>query len=403
MTEPRRRWRSTIRVRLTLLYAGAFFLAGAALVGLMYFFMGQALDRQVTARVGITQHLPESNPTGPASQQRAHQQQQQLRAQFERDQNDTLNSMLITSLVALGVVGVVAGASGWLLAGRALRPLQHITSTARRVADRSLHERIALEGPQDEIKELADTFDAMLERLDRSFDSQRRFVANASHELRTPLTINRTLIEVALGDPRADQSLRQLGANLLGVNERHERLIDGLLTLASSEQGITDPIPVDLADIARHVTTGSQSAAHAAGVDIGTRLAPALVAGDPVLLDRLAQNLLDNEIRYNLPDHGEITITTESADDNAQLTVENTGPHIPANEIPSLFEPFRRVPTTERRADSAGTHAARGAGLGLSIVRSVAGAHGGEVDAAPREEGGLTVRVRLPAARCDHA
>jgi len=397
MTSPSRRRRSTIRVRLTLLYAGAFFLAGAALVAVLYFFLGQALDRQVTAQVGITKHLPASTPTEPGSQQAAHAAQQALRAQFERDRNDTLNTMLITSLVALGVVGVVAGGFGWLLAGRALHPLQQITTTARRVADRSLHERIALGGPDDEIKELADTFDAMLERLDRSFDSQGRFVANASHELRTPLTINRSLIEVALDNPQAGESLRQLGGTLLAVNERHERLIDGLLTLASSEQGITDPIPVGLADIARHLITESGAVARAAGVRIRTALQPAPVAGDPVLLERLTQNLLDNAIRYNLADHGEITVTTGMDDDSAYLTVENAGPPVPPYEVPALFEPFRRLPATERLADSTTISTSRGAGLGLSIVRSVAQAHGGEVSAAPREDGGLTVRVRLPA------
>ncbi len=397
MTSPSRRRRSTIRVRLTLLYAGAFFLAGAALVAVLYFFLGQALDRQVTAQVGITKHLPASTPTEPGTQQAAHAAQQALRAQFERDRNDTLNTMLITSLVALGVVGVVAGGFGWLLAGRALHPLQQITTTARRVADRSLHERIALGGPDDEIKELADTFDAMLERLDRSFDSQRRFVANASHELRTPLTINRSLIEVALDNPQAGESLRQLGGTLLAVNERHERLIDGLLTLASSEQGITDPIPVGLADIARHLTTEAEAVARAAGVRIRTDLQPAPVAGDPVLLERLTQNLLDNAIRYNLADHGEITVTTGMDDDSAYLTVENAGPPVPPYEVPALFEPFRRLPATERLADSTTISTSRGAGLGLSIVRSVAQAHGGEVSAAPREDGGLTVRVRLPA------
>jgi len=399
MTSPSRRRRSTIRVRLTLLYAGAFFLAGAALVAVLYFFLGQALDRQVTAQVGITKHLPASTPTEPGSQQAAHAAQQALRAQFERDRNDTLNTMLITSLVALGVVGVVAGGFGWLLAGRALHPLQQITTTARRVAGRSLHERIALGGPDDEIKELADTFDAMLERLDRSFDSQRRFVANASHELRTPLTINRSLIEVALDNPQAGESLRQLGGTLLAVNERHERLIDGLLTLASSEQGITDPIPVGLADIARHLTTEAEAVARAAGVRIRTALQPAPVAGDPVLLERLTQNLLDNAIRYNLADHGEITVTTGMDDDSAYLTVENAGPPVPPYEVPALFEPFRRLPATERLADSTTISTSRGAGLGLSIVRSVAQAHGGEVSAAPREDGGLTVRVRLPARR----
>ncbi len=377
-----------------MLYAVAFFLAGAMLVALMYVFLGQALERQLTARVGITQHVPESTATEPAAQQRAHEVQPELRAQFERDRDDTLNTMLIASLVALGVVGVLAGGFGWLLAGRALQPLQQITATARRVADRSLHERIALDGPHDEIKDLADTFDAMLERLDRSFDSQRRFVANASHELRTPLTINRTLIEVAFDNPQASELLRQLGATLLAVNERHERLIDGLLTLARSEQRVNDPIPVELADVALHVATESQCAARTACVAIRTHLQPAPVMGDPVLLEQLTQNLVDNAIRYNLPEHGEITVTTDMLDGDAQLTVENTGPAVPPYEVPSLFEPFRRLSTRERIADST----SRGAGLGLSIVRSVAHAHGGEVHASPRQGGGLSVQVRMPAA-----
>ncbi len=360
MTNPRRRRRSTVRTRLTVLYAGAFFLAGAALVVVMYFVLRAALDRQVTARVGIAEHLPTAESS---SQQSAHEEQEALRAQFRQDRDDTLNTMLIASLAALGGVGVIAGGFGWLLAGRALHPLQHVTATARRVADRSLHERIALDGPDDEIKDLADTFDAMLERLDRSFDSQRRFVANASHELRTPLTLNRALIEVALDNPQANESLRQLGATLLAVNQRHERLIDGLLTLASSEQGITDPTPVDLADVARHITTESQADAHTASVEIRTDLQAAPVTGDPVLLERLVQNLLDNAIRYNLPEHGEITVSTGTVDDTAHLTVDNTGPPIPPYEVPSLFAPFRRLATTERHADSTLASTSRGAGL----------------------------------------
>jgi signal transduction histidine kinase len=398
MSSPPRWWRSTIRVRLTLLYAGAFFLAGAVLVAVMYFVLGQALDSQLTAREAVTEHLPEATPTEPAAQERAHEAQQALRAQFQQDRDDTLNTMLIASLVALGVVGVIAGAFGWLLAGRALHPLQRITATARRVADRSLHERIALDGPDDEIKDLADTFDTMLERLDRSFDSQRRFVANASHELRTPLTINRSLIEVALDDPQSSESLRQLGGTLLAVNQRNERLIDGLLTLASSEQVIKDPTPVDLADIARQVTAESRRAAHAAGVDVRAHLQLAPVTGDPVLLERLTQNLLDNAIRYNLAEHGEITVTTDTVDDNVYITVDNTGPPVPPYEVPSLFEPFRRLASTERLADSSMTSTSAGAGLGLSIVRSVAHAHGGDVHALPRDRGGLTVQVRLPSA-----
>jgi len=401
MTTPRRWWRSTIRVRLTLLYAGAFFLASATLVALMYLYLGQVINHQLTVRGDITEQLPEQIPSEPGPpgtlQHLSPEVHDALRVQFQRARDDTLNTMLIASLILLGVVGVIAGGFGWLLAGQALHPLRQITATARRVADRSLHERIALVGPNDEIKDLADTLDAMLERLDRSFDSQQRFVANASHELRTPLTINRTLIEVALDNPQANESLRQLGATLLAVNQRHERLIDGLLTLASSEQGVTECTPVELADIARHITTESQGAAQNVDVDIRTHLQPAPVAGDPVLLERLTQNLVDNAIRYNLPEHGWITVTTDVVDDNVHLTVENTGPPVPPYEVPSLFEPFRRLPTTERLADSANTSISRGAGLGLSIVQSVAHAHGGDVHASPREAGGLTVRVRLPA------
>jgi signal transduction histidine kinase len=383
MTTPRRRWPSTIRGRLTLLYAGAFFLAGATLVALMYLFLGQTISHQLTVRGDITHLSPDVHDA--------------LRVQLQRARDDTFKTLLIASLILLGVVAVIAGGVGWLLAGQALRPLRQITATARRIADRSLHERVALGGPNDEIRELADTFDAMLERLDRSFDSQRRFVANAAHELRTPLTINRTLLEVALDNPQANESLRQLGATLLAVNHRHERLIDGLLTLASSEQGATERTLIDLADIARHITAESQGAAQHVGVDIRTYLQPATVAGDPVLLGRLTQNLVDNAIRYNLPEHGWIRVTTGMIDDNVQLTVENTGPPVPPYEIPGLFEPFRRLPTTDRLADSANTSISRGAGLGLSIVQAVAHAHGGDVHAAPREDGGLTVRVRIPA------
>jgi signal transduction histidine kinase len=386
----KRWWRSTIRVRLTLLYAGAFFLAGAILVAFMYLYLGLSLDHQLTPRAASTEQLRSHEvPPGLVDQ---------LQTQFRQGRDDTLRAMLIASLVALGVIGVAAGGFGWLLAGRALRPLQDITATVRRVADRSLHERIALDGPDDEIKDLADTFDAMLERLDRAFDSQRRFVANASHELRTPLTINRTLIEVALDNPQASESLRQLGTTLLAVNQRHERLIDGLLTLASSEQQLTDPIPVDLADILRRIATESQAAAQQSGVEIRTALASAPVAGDPALLERLAHNLIDNAIRYNIAEHGWVAVTSGLDDGNAQLTVENPGPTVATYEIPSLFEPFRRLATTERRAAVSGN---QGAGLGLSIVRSVAHAHAGDVHAIPRRDGGLTIHVRIPALPTD--
>jgi signal transduction histidine kinase len=391
------RWRRpTIRLRLTLLYGGAFFLAGAVLVGVMYVILGEALDRQVTDRVGITEHLPEPASTEPSAQQQAHEAQEALRAQFEQDRDDTLDTMLVASLVALGAVGVVAVGAGWLLAGRALHPLHRITATARRVVDRNLHERIALDGPDDEIKDLADTFDAMLERLDRSFDSQRRFVANASHELRTPLTLTRTLIEVALDDPAADGAVRRLGDTLLSVNRRHERLIDGLLTLASTDQGVTERVAVDLADVAGHVLDENRTGAATADVELHSQLETAVVSGDPLLLERLAHNLIDNAIRYNHAG-GEVIVSTATVDGVALLAVENSGPVVPPYAVPGLFEPFRRLEDTDRLAVPSSTSNPRGAGLGLSIVRSVAHAHGGDVSATPRDGGGLVVRVHLPA------
>ncbi|WP_330254324.1 ATP-binding protein [Nocardia sp. NBC_00565] len=379
----------TIRLRLTLLYAGAFFIAGAILVALMYFYLDQSLDRRygVGAQRLVREYLTKRNRPIVSEELYA-----ALTAQAAKERRDTLEAMLVWSLVSLGAIGIAAGGLGWLLAGRVLNPLQQITATARRVADRSLHERIDLTGPDDEIKDLADTFDAMLERLDRAFDGQRRFVANASHELRTPLTINRTLIEVALDDPDAPESTRRLGATLLEVNHRHERLIDGLLVLASSEPRLIERSRVDLAEIARRVV----AVADQAGIEIRADLAAAPVSGDPVLLERLAQNLADNAIRYNVGESGWVAIRSASTAGSAQLIVENTGPVVPAFEVDGLFEPFRRLASGERVAESAHTPNSRGAGLGLSIVRSVANAHGGEVRATARPEGGLTVIVSIP-------
>jgi signal transduction histidine kinase len=272
--------------------------------------------------------------------------------------DDTLDSLLTQGGIALGGVGVVAVGFGWLMAERVLRPLHRVTETARRVADRNLHERIALTGPRDEIKELADTFDSMLERLDRAFD----------------------------GHPDAPQQMRDLGQTLLAVNARHERLIDGLLTLARSEQTVTVHDPVDLADIARHVVEQRTQST----VEVVTSLDPGPTTGDPVLLERITQNLVQNAIAYNVPD-GWVSVRTSTRGDAAELVVTNTGPVVPAYEIPGLFEPFRRL---QDRAASGG-----GTGLGLSIVQSVARAHGGDVAAHPHDDGGLVVTVTLPLDR----
>ncbi|MDQ2706478.1 MAG: HAMP domain-containing histidine kinase [Actinomycetota bacterium] len=353
----------------------AFFLAGAILVAVMNAFLIHTLGTNLAHEAAPELIEP-------------------LRARFKQEHDRTLRVMLVVSLVSLGAVGLTAGGFGWLLAGRALRPLQEITATARRVAGRSLHERIARRGPDDEIKDLADTFDAMLQRLDRAFDSQRRFVAHASHELRTPLTINRTLLEVALDNPEASEPLRQLATNLIAVNQRHERLIDGLLTLASSEERLTVRSPVDLADLARHITGQAQATVQETGVLVRCELARAPVAGDPILLERLTQNLIDNALHYNIADHGWIAVTTDTIERSAILTVENTGPPVPDREVPSLFEPFRRLAVTERRATPSDNHQA---GLGLSIVRSITHAHSGDIHATSRADGGLVIRVRIPA------
>jgi signal transduction histidine kinase len=407
----RRNW--TVRVRLTVLYGGLFFLAGTVLLGVTYLLFQQALraqpinekivstagdpafaNNQTTAGQavqsgGVTPPKADARSLTPeevAAAKAKFDFAQQLQEDFQRQ---TLTTLVTRGSIALGAVGVGAVWLGWLVSGRTLRPIQQITATARRVADRSLHERIALAGPRDELRELADTFDSMLERLDRSFDGQRRFVGNASHELRTPLAINRTLLEVALSRPDVSADLRQIGGTLLEVNARHERLIDGLLTLARSDNEVTNRQEMDLADVAAHVVDQARGEALRGGVEIVTSLDPAPTAGDPVLLERLALNLVQNAVRYNAPD-GWVNVTTHNGGDTVALVVTNTGPVVSPYEIPGLFEPFRRL------ADRVGS--ARGTGLGLSIVRSVARAHGGEVVASPHSGGGLVMRVSLPAA-----
>ena len=364
-----RHW--TIRTRLTVLYGGLFLLAGATLLAATYLLVQHSVDARLS---GASTTVVQGDGVALTTSEEG-----------TRIRNDTLTSLLSQGAVALAVIGVAVIALGWLLADRLLRPLHRITDTARRVADSHLHERIALDGPHDEVKELADTFDSMLERLDRSFDGQRRFVANASHELHTPLAINRTLLEVAMRRPDAPPQLHDLAETLLAVNARHERLIDGLLTLARSEQVVTENQPVDLADVARHVT--GRQAGSAVGVTGDYRPAP--VAGDPVLLERIVQNLVQNAIDYNSPG-GWVAVATATHGRGAELTVCNSGPVVPAYEIPGLFEPFRRL------QDRVG--AGRGAGLGLSIVRAVARAHRGSVTARPRDGGGLVVTVTLPLA-----
>ncbi|WP_312882530.1 sensor histidine kinase [Micromonospora polyrhachis] len=390
--------RPTIRARLTLVYGGLFLIAGLLLLGVTYVLVSQQLR---TAEVSFSTDTTISStdttayrtgqPVPPPTNASANAPVQSQTIMREA-QNDALETMLTQGGIALAVVGAAAVAFGWLIAGRMLQPLHRVTETARRIADapaadRNLNERIALDGPHDEIKELADTFDVMLERLDHSFDGQRRFIANASHELRTPLTVNRALLEIAVERTTASPEIRQLGETLLEVNARHERLIDGLLLLARSEREIIERSYVDLADIVEHVAVRIPSD----GVTVRTEAGEAPTIGNPVLLERLVQNLVENGVRHNVTEDGWVRITSDTRPDGTVvLEVSNTGPVVPPYEVPKLFEPFRRL--VDR------VYTTPGAGLGLSIVQAVARAHGGDVRAEPRNGGGLVVTVTLPVA-----
>ncbi|RIQ22805.1 sensor histidine kinase [Jiangella rhizosphaerae] len=373
------RW--PVRARLTALYAGAFAVAGAVLVTMTYVLVSESLVRPNPPGADDLSGDRFGRPLDVEA----------IREAIAAYREDVLDRLLLWSLIALAGALVLAVCLGWLVAGRALRPLQRVTDTARRVADRNLHERIAMSGPRDELKELADTFDAMLERLDRSFDAQRRFVANASHELRTPLAVNRTLLEVALGDPDVSDDLKRLAPTILATNERSERLVEGLLTLARSEQTVTSPTPVDLSEIAAHVLQQERDEASSHGVTVTAALEPAPTTGNAVLLERLVANLVQNAVRHG-GDGAQLRVWTGVAGDGVALQVENTGPVFAPYEVEGLFEPFRRG-----NGRTAATGAGGGIGLGLSIVRSVAHAHDGTATAHARADGGLLVRVDLPA------
>jgi len=293
-------------------------------------------------------------------------------------------SQRLITVVAIAVIAVLAFALCWWLTGRLLRPLHRITATARRLSLSKLHERIALDGPQNELKELADTFDAMLDRLERAVASQRRFVANASHELRTPLAIQRTAVEVGLADPTPAKVAR-IRAELLRNTQRSERLIEGLLTLAQGERGLDTRDPVDLGGVVEQVVAEHRRLAERGGVAVSVATVPVTVLGDEVMLTRLVANLVQNAIRHNHPG-GRVAVELSP---DIGLVVGNTGPQVPPERVGELFEPFRRL-----HADRTG--AAGGAGLGLSIVAAIARAHDGAVHATANPDGGLRVTVALP-------
>ncbi|WP_066940170.1 sensor histidine kinase [Microtetraspora fusca] len=386
-----------LRARLTLLYGGLFFAGSSAVLWVGHLMTARALDQRLVMKfaklTGLGDPLTELRLTPTL----VGAVPQLVQTEVEQRAADVLQETTRSSLLVMVLTGIVALLLGHLVAARALRPLGRVTETARRLSESrpheriALNERIALRGPQDEVKRLADTFDAMLDRLHRVFDAQRRFIANASHELRTPLAINRTVLEVSLEEPAASEDLKALARALLGTNARYERLIDGLLLLAQSEQELTVSRPVDLRHVVRVVLEEQALAPRKRRVVVHQDLRPAVVQGDPLLLERCVANMVENAVKYNVRD-GDVWVTlrVDDAAGEVVVTVENTGPQVPPYEVDDLFEPFRRL--HGERVRSAG-----GAGLGLSIVRAIVDAHGGAIAARARSEGGLAVTVRLPA------
>jgi signal transduction histidine kinase len=382
--------RRTARLRLTVLYGAAFVVCGAcgaALLALTFLLYGHLTPRLTTNvtihRHGHVTHLTHTVP------KTSHGGGMTIRVaglgQIILDRQE----LLIASVIAVAVFVVAAAALGWLLAGRVLRPLIMITAAARRISASSLHERLALHGPDDELKELGDTLDNLFARLEASFDAQRRFAANASHELRTPLTRERTLLQVTLADPASTTGTWQaVSQELLASNAEQERLIEALLTLASSEAGTGEHQPADLAAITSAALAAARPAISRLGLNVHTSIQPAILDGDPLLVQQLAANLIDNALRHNVAG-GDIQVATGTSSGRAVLSVTNSGQVVPPAEVDRLFQPFQRL--APRPAHRDGGH-----GLGLSIVRAIAAAHDATIGARALPDGGLAMNVTFP-------
>jgi signal transduction histidine kinase len=394
----------TVRRRLTVLYGGVFVVSGAVLLTITNLLVrhttGSFLFIQSSAAGGSTTGIIAGSGSGPGAVSAvpgpvgggpadAQQQAARLIAGMRHQHSIEMHQLLIQSFVALAIMSVLSIGLGWLVAGRALRPLRTITAAARDISSSNLHERLALAGPSDELKELGDTFDALIARLERSFLSQRQFVANASHELRTPLTLQHALLEAALLDPNETlQGWRTTGERALAASQEQERLIAALLTLARSERGLSRHELFDLALLTASVLGGRQSDAEHRGLHVSARLDPAPTIGDTELAERLIANLVDNALRHNVA-AGQVEVVTESRGGQAVFSIRNTGPLLAPSDIDRLFEPFQRADVDRTSHDG-------GLGLGLSIVQAIATAHDADVSAGAQPAGGLEVVVRFP-------
>ncbi len=358
----------SVRLKLTLSYAGFLMLAGVLMLAAAWFAgqPGRSFDFLLPdGVVGVLGGLVPGN------------QSFLLRAYAPAA------GIVLAFLLVFGLVG------GWLLAGRMLAPLSRITDATRTTATGSLSHRIQLEGRNDEFRELADSFDAMLAQLEAHVAEQRRFAANASHELRTPLAITQTLLDVARKDPNRDD--RELVDRLHAVNIRAIELTEALLLLSRADQRSFTREPVDLSLVAEEATETLLPLAERRGLEVETSGATTLASGSPALLLQLTTNLVHNAIVHNLPEAGAVWVRTSAHATHAELTVENTGEELAPQRVATLAEPFLRG-TQRIHADHAGV------GLGLAIVKSITQAHDGTLSFTPRDEGGLRVTVRVPAA-----
>jgi signal transduction histidine kinase len=408
----RHRWlrvpRPTARLRLTLLYGTLFLASGAVLLAVTYLLVERAtatitLPGDAKINFGNPPTIVPAPPGKVAkhggavfyqqavASNRLSAQARRLLAQATELHAFEQHELLIRSAIALGLVAVLSVALGWLVAGRVLRPVRTISTTARQIGASNLHERLRLDGPDDEFRELAATLDDLLERLQASFDSQRRFVANASHEMRTPLTLDRALLERALRHPAPTESLwRTTCERLLVSSQQQDHLIQALLTLARSEAGVGQRECFELSTVIDNVLLSPELDVPDGGPEIQAAVGPAAVSGDPRLVERLVRNLAENAIRYNQP-AGRVDIAAMTRSGHALLVVTNTGPAIPAADIDRLFQPFQRL-SPGRNGHAEGT------GLGLSIVKAIADAHGASIVAVPQAHGGLRVEVSFPPA-----
>jgi signal transduction histidine kinase len=381
----------TVRVRLTLIYGGLFLLSGVALLTITYLLF---VNVAVFTYNGPNGETLSFSGDGPPPGAEPGSPQALLEQQAAAQQAATKRELLMQSGTALAIMAVVSIWLGWIISGRMLRKLSTITSTVRTISATNLHARLAFDGPDDELKQLGDTFDGLLARLEAAFQAQQRFVANASHELRTPLARQRALAQVALTDPDASaESLRVAHERVLASGAEQERLIEALLTLAKGQAGVRTYAPFDLSELTGEVLLARHGTIEGRGLDVDSRLRPAAVEGDRRLVGQLVANLVDNAVRHNV-DAGWLEVHTGLREGQPFVSVANSGARIPGEEVERLFEPFRRYSADGMER----VGGPRGHGLGLSIVQAIATSHHADLEARAQPRGGLVVEVSFPRA-----